>query len=76
MSDPRIINVSVEDKDGRVFYRSEEGTWRDDQVWVVDWKDSSGMLEAGVEAGRLDGEVVLLQDGSDCYIIASMADVN
>ncbi len=48
--------------------------WPNDSVSFADWKDNEAMIEGGVEQGMKGAEVVILFDGSDCYIVASMAD--
>lgn len=71
----RSINVIDEvETDGEMFLVTDEGSWSYDNVWFADWKDANAMMYGAVQAAKRGGEVVLLNNQSDTYIIASTAD--
>lgn len=76
----RQIDVELEwdeETDQPTFYVTEDGSmrWKCDDTFITDWKDDDGERDAIVEQAKKQDEVVILFDGSDSSIIASMKDV-
>lgn len=71
----RAIEVTDQvEKDDDLAYITDEGYWLLSDCWFADWKDIDAAMYGGAQAGLRGGEVVILEDGSDTYIIASTAD--
>ena len=60
--------------DDDVIYVTNEGSWNIGYTWIADWNDVEAAMFGAIEAAKRGGEVVILEDGSDTYVIASTAD--
>jgi hypothetical protein len=68
----------TEDGDGILNFVSEDGSqkWKYDDVEFADWKDSQAVMDGVCKVAQRHPkyEVVILFDGSDTMIFASMKD--
>lgn len=68
----------TEDGDGILNFVSEDGSqrWAYDDVEFADWRDTQAIMDGVCKVAQRhpDSEVVILQDGSDTYLFASMGD--
>jgi hypothetical protein len=73
------VDLKFDDEGEPTFYVSEDGSqmWACTDVEMADWKDTEGQQSAieQVSKSTADAEVVILFDGSDTMIYASMSTV-
>jgi hypothetical protein len=69
-------SIYSEDEEDLLFYISEDGKykWSPEDCEYADWKDDQEKFDGVAAVAAKGGETVILFDGSDCYIFASMAD--
>ena len=63
-----------EDEDELLFMTGDGLKWKYDDLRFADWKDNEEQLDSVCELAQKGSEVIILNNGSDTYIFASMAD--
>ena len=71
------VDLEFNEEDEPTLFITEDGSmkWKYEDVFQTDWKDNKGQRNDLAKQMKKGQEVVILFDGSDTVIHASMADV-